>query len=534
MKLSNALKNYFVVNGNAEKEISGVVYDSRNVRSGFLFVAIKGENFDGHIFIEDAIRNGAVAVVYESGLQNAELENLRRSYKDITWIGVQDSRDALAAVSNMFYEEPSLKITIVGITGTNGKTTTSYLVKSIIEKTGVSAGLIGTINYMIKDISYDAPHTTPESPDFQALVKKMSDSGCGYLVTEVSSHALAQKRVDYTRFAAAVFTNLTQDHLDFHKTMENYFIAKSRLFTELLSSNGCAVINIDDPYGMRLVDMLKAQQDSKGNNKRIYTFAIKNQDADLTASDIKTTFNGTRLKIKFADWKSGQIIHDEISSPLLGEMNAYNILSAICVSLSLDLPLEAIKEGIASTGLVRGRFEKIDMGQKFLAVVDYAHTEDALERLLTTAGQLISKKGGKKIITVFGCGGNRDKGKRPKMGKIASNMSGLVIITSDNPRNEDPRQIIRDIERGIEGDNYVIIPDRSLAISMAVRMASAGDVVVVAGKGHEDYQEIKGVRQAFDDKKTLEEAIRQKISRYPSNRAVRSIEPNKDKGAIAC
>lgn len=533
MKLSDILKNDFAINGSMEKDISGVVYDSRNVKSGFLFVAIRGENFDGHDFIEDAIKKGAVAIVYEAGVQNAGLEQLKYNHQDITWIGVHDSRDALAAISNMFYDKPSQKITVIGITGTNGKTTTSYLIKSILEQSGASTGLIGTINYMIKNISYKATHTTPESPDFQSLIKKMSDSGCDYLVTEASSHALAQKRVDYTRFMAAVFTNLTQDHLDFHKTMEDYFMAKARLFTELLSSDGCAVINIDDSYGRRLVDILKAQQADTRNNKKIYTFAIKNQDADLTASDIKTTFNGTRFKIKFAKSISGQLIYDELFSPLLGEMNVYNILSAIGVSLSLNLPIDSIKKGIAATELVRGRFEKIDMGQKFLAIVDYAHTEDALERLLVTARQLLNKKGKKKIITVFGCGGNRDKGKRPKMGAIASQMSDLVIITSDNPRNEDPKQIIRDIEKGIKGDNYMIISDRSLAISMAVQMAATGDIVVVAGKGHEDYQEIKGIRHAFNDKKVLEEAIRQKISRYPSIKATK-IKEQKDKGSATC
>ncbi|WP_333653416.1 UDP-N-acetylmuramoyl-L-alanyl-D-glutamate--2,6-diaminopimelate ligase [Dissulfurispira sp.] len=530
MKIKDILMNEFEVTGDMEKSISGITYDSRKVKNGDVFVAIKGESFDGHDFIEDAIRKGAVAIVYEKGAigkgQEA-ISNFIKKYPDTVWVEVKDSRDALASISHNFYGRPSETASVIGITGTNGKTTTSYLMKSILEKWGKDVGLIGTITYLIKDRAYDAPHTTPEAPDFQALLREMVDKGCSHVVTEVSSHSLSQKRVDYTKFRVAVFTNLTRDHLDFHRTMEDYFMAKRRLFTELLTEDGTAVINLDDPYGERLVNDLKGQ--------KILTYAINNQNADVLASDIKTTFKGTSFKIRVKGQGSKVII-----SPLVGVTNVYNMLSSICAALSMDIPIKIIKEGIAMTGLVKGRFEKVDVGQDFLAVVDYAHTEDALERLLLTARQLLEayrfaekteemmkakrreysmpeklegneKRG--KIITVFGCGGNRDRGKRSKMGEIAARLSDFVIITSDNPRNESPRSIIRDIEKGMVGDNYIIIPDRDVAISMAVELASSGDIVLVAGKGHEDYQEIQGKRYNFSDRVVLENAIRRLISR---------------------
>ena len=542
IKVRDILKKGFVVSGDIERAISGVTYDSRNVKKGHLFVAVRGANFDGHGFIEAAITKGAAAIVYEKG--NEELSamsygmheervrpyaSLIMKYPEIVWIGTDDSRDAMASISNEFYGRPSEELDVIGITGTNGKTTTSYIIRSILRAWGKRTGLIGTINYIIDDDAYDAPHTTPESPDFQALLREISDKGCSHVIAEVSSHALSQKRADYTKFRSAVFTNLTRDHLDFHHTMEDYFSAKKRLFTELLSEEGTAVINIDDPYGERLATELRSRQSAPN----VITYAVKNQAADLSASDIKAAFRGLTFTLRHKG------IEEEIVSPLVGTINVYNILSAVGVSLSLNIPIEIIKEGIAMTGVVKGRFEKVDLGQDFLAVVDYAHTEDALERLLLTARQLLeayhfaartermmkvkrrqfsmpvqsekSEKG--KIITVFGCGGNRDRGKRVKMGEIAAKFSDFVIVTSDNPRNEDPKRIIREIEKGIVGDNYIVIPDRSVAISMAVELASSGDIVLVAGKGHEDYQEIQGVRHNFSDRIALENAIKRTISR---------------------
>jgi UDP-N-acetylmuramoyl-L-alanyl-D-glutamate--2,6-diaminopimelate ligase len=522
MKIKDILRDDFTVTGDIEREIFGIAYDSRSVKDGFLFFAVKGEKADGHDFIGDAIDKGAAAVVYD---KSRDISAYAKERPDIAWIGVPDCRDAMAFISHRFYRRPSEGLEVIGITGTNGKTTTSYLIKSVFEKWGKSAGLIGTISYLIKDKVYEAPHTTPESPDFQALLREMSDKGCSHVVAEVSSHALSQKRADYTKFRAAVFTNLTRDHLDFHPTMEDYFRAKERLFLELLAEDGIAIINCDDPSGERLI------ADLKFKNIKTITYAVNNKDADVRACDIKSAFKGTAFKVRAKDEEF------EISSPLVGITNVYNVLSAVCAALSLNIPIETIKEGIAMTGLVRGRFEKVDMGQDFLAVVDYAHTEDALERLLLTARQLLDayrfakkteelmrekreqfaaveracEKG--KIITVFGCGGNRDKGKRSRMGEIAAKLSDFVIVTSDNPRSEDPKGIIRDIEKGIAGDNYIIIPDRKVAISMAVELASSGDIVLVAGKGHEDYQEVGGVRHKFSDRSALEHAIKRTINR---------------------
>jgi UDP-N-acetylmuramoyl-L-alanyl-D-glutamate--2,6-diaminopimelate ligase len=504
LTLKDVLKYDCTLTGDDQKEITGITCNSRNVREGFIFVAIKGGTADGHNFIEAALSKGAAAVVCEKGYP--KLEGLISKFPAVSWIAVTDCRDALAAFSNTFYGCPSAEIGLIGITGTNGKTTTSYLIKAVLEKWGKGVGLIGTISYAIKDETFEAPHTTPEACDFQRLLREMADKGCGYAVAEVSSHAIVQKRTDCTQFKAAVFTNLTRDHLDFHGTMDEYFSAKTGLFLDLLCEDGTAVINFDDPYGKRLSTILKEQRPSV---KQI-TFAIFNQDADVAATDIRSTFRGTLFRIRTKDGLSGT----EFFSPLVGQTGIYNILSAVCAALPLNVPIDVIREGIAALDLVKGRFERVDLGQPFLAVVDYAHTDDALERLLSTSRQLLhdSRSGRKdavqgKIITVFGCGGNRDRGKRPKMGRIASVLSDFAIITSDNPRNEEPAIIIKDIEAGIDKDNYVVIPDRRTAIRLAVLLASPGDIVVAAGKGHEDYQDVGGVRYPFSDRKVVEEAI---------------------------
>ncbi len=531
-KISDVIDHDFEVIGDAGRDISGVVYDSRMVKGGELFVAVRGEKLDGGDFIEDAIKKGAVAVMYEhKGPLSADLYViLEKKYPEVTWIRVADIRDALACVADRFYGRPSGEIVVIGITGTNGKTTTSYIIRSILAQWGEEAGIIGTINYLIKDAVHEAPHTTPEAPDFQGLLREMREAGCGYVVSEVSSHALALKRADYTRFRVAVFTNLTRDHLDFHPTMEEYFKAKERLFTELLIEDGIAVVNIDDAHGIQLARILRSRKPSV----KVMTYALDNKEADVTAFDIETSFEGTSFKTRLGEAET------EIMSQMVGQINVYNMLAAFCAALALNVPVKVIKEGIAMAGLVKGRFEKVDMGQDFLAVVDYAHTEDALERLLMTARQLLEayrfvgktekimkekrrqfampkrqeqEKEKGKIITVLGCGGNRDKGKRSKMGEIASRLSDFVIITSDNPRNEDPKTIIKDIEKGIKGDSYIVIPDRNVAISMAVELASSGDIVLVAGKGHEEYQEIQGIRHSFSDRTALENAIRRTINR---------------------
>jgi UDP-N-acetylmuramoyl-L-alanyl-D-glutamate--2,6-diaminopimelate ligase len=360
---------------------------------------------------------------------------------------VRDGRKALACMANNFYERPSEDLILIGVTGTNGKTTTTYLLKSILEAWGKDVGLIGTIHYMIKDRPFPAPHTTPESLEFQGLLRDMVTTGCSHAVAEVSSHALAQKRVDGAVFHAAVFTNLTRDHLDFHKTMGDYFRAKVRLFTELLDRKGTAVINADDPYG----ESLAAHLSMVFPELEIMTFGI-GKKADLVAREMQFSSEGLRFTITFRDENY------EILSPLLGMPNIYNILSAAATAVSLGVPWQTVQSGISRTETVTGRFQQVEAGQQFLCIVDYAHTEDALERLILAARELAASMhlssqernshAGQRIITVFGCGGDRDQGKRPKMGEIATRLSDVVVITSDNPRSENPSEIIRQIEGG--------------------------------------------------------------------------------------
>ena len=476
------------ISGDTGMDIAGLSYDSRKVGNGHLFFALPGEHADGHSFIRKAVEKGAAAVVYERpGLYAGAKPGAM-----VTLIHVKDSRKAIAFASNNFFQRPSESLQVIGITGTNGKTTTTYLLKAILEEWGQKVGLIGTIQYMIKDAVYDAIHTTPEALEFQALLHEMLAANCGYVVTEVSSHALAQKRVDGTAFKGAVFTNLTRDHLDFHKTMEEYFEAKTRLFTELLDSSAASVINYDDPWGRKLAALLK------GERGEVCTYGME-PGSDLTAADIHDSFKGLRFSVTFHGRK-----YDFVSS-LMGQPNVYNILSAVGASLSLGVPWEVILEGIGKAGPATGRFQKIDAGQEFLAIVDFAHTQDALERLIHTARGLSSGR----IITVFGCGGDRDRGKRPVMGALATRLSDVVIITSDNPRSEDPEEIIKEIESGAVRKNYLVEPDRKEAIIKAVQMALGDDIVLIAGKGHETYQEIGEKRYAFNDREVLEEAIKQ-------------------------
>lgn len=499
MKLKMLIKDMEIENitGSANVDVMGVAYDSRKVKQGDVFIAMKGEKVDGHRFINDAFKQGAAAVVYEK-ISGSEL---KADSNKLTAVKVNDSRKALAYISNNFYGRPSDELAIIGVTGTNGKTTTTYLLKSILEAWGKEVGLIGTISYIVKDRHYDAPHTTPEAPEFQAMLSEMLLAGCSHVITEVSSHALAQRRVDYTNFDAAVFTNLTREHLDFHATMEDYFRAKERLFTEILLSEGASVINYDDVWGRKLIGDIRG---------KVFTYGLET-GADMAAVNIKDSFEGLAIDIKFKDKIHG------VKSPLVGMHNVYNILSAAGAAVSLNVPWDVIIDGIRKMSSVKGRFEKVDGGQDFLCIVDYAHTEDALERLIYTARELMKgghgawgmgHGAGNKIITVFGCGGNRDKGKRPVMGKIATSLSDYVVITSDNPRDEDQMEIIKEIESGASRRNYVIEPDRREAIRKAVKLAEAGDILLLAGKGHEDYQEIKGIRHKFSDREALEDAIR--------------------------
>ena len=484
MKIKELLAGIEVIaiTGSEDLQVSGISYDSRTVRPGQLFVALKGETADGHRFIRNALNNGAVAVIHEEALEGID------DRAAATFIRVHDTRRALSLAAQVWYHAPSRSMTIIGVTGTNGKTTTTYILKEILEAWGEKVGLIGTIQYMIGDEIYQATHTTPESLEFQKLLHDMLVAGCSHVVTEVSSHALSQKRVEGTVFRAGIFTNLTRDHLDFHGTMDNYFLSKQRFFSELLGKAATAVVNIDDPWGRKLAGSISAH---------VYTYGLES-GADLLATEINTSFEGLKFKIS----TRGRT-YDAVS-PLVGLPNVYNILAAAGAAAAVGVPWNVIMEGIGRSPAIRGRFEKVDAGQKFLAIVDYAHTEDALERLIYTARGLTKGK----IITVFGCGGDRDRGKRPRMGAIATRLSDFVIITSDNPRSEDPDEIIREIVSGATRRNYLAEPDRKEAIKRAVLMAEESDILLIAGKGHEEYQEIGGKRFPFNDREVVEASIR--------------------------
>lgn len=478
--------------GRLNKEVKGIAYDSRAVRDKFLFVAIRGFSTDGHIYIKDAISRGASVVVAEESVGLAHTGYLEG---DTTFIEVDNSREVLAILSSTFYKKPSENLPLVGITGTNGKTTTSYITKSILNAWGKKVGLLGTISYIIGNKIIPAIHTTPESLDLQRYLREMADENVQYVVLEVSSHAMSLKRIDGLTFKVAVFTNFSQDHLDFHGTMDEYFATKSRLFY-YLKENGYAVLNWDDQRVRSLTQTLKCN---------IITCGL-GEGAMLRAVDIINKTQNSRLKTQ--NWglsfkvqtPKGELF---ISSPLVGQNNVYNILMALGIAYALGIDKEAMIRGVREISPVEGRFERVDVGQRFLCIVDYAHTEDALRRLIEEA-RLVTKG---KVITLFGCGGDRDRSKRPRMGAVATGLSDFVIITSDNPRSEEPMQIINEIIRGIKKDNYMVLPDRTEAIEKAVRKAKDGDTVLLAGKGHEDYQEIKGVRHPFSDREVIKNAI---------------------------
>jgi len=473
--------------GNLNVSVHAITDDSRAVSADGLFVAARGERVDGHEFIPAAVRGGMVALVSQQPVSGVSLPFVR----------VDDSRKALGLLGSRFYGDPSSHIRVIGVTGTNGKTTTTYVCKALLETLGHPVGLIGTVVYQIGERTMPATHTTPGSLELQQLLAKMVAGGCTTAVMEVSSHALAQDRTSGCEFDVAVFSNLTQDHLDFHKTMEEYFRAKLRLFTGLkkgLKTNKRAIINIDDSYGNRIVERSPVP---------VWTYAI-NAKADLRAEAVRLSLRGTNFT---AATPVGSF---PIESQLVGEHNVYNLLAAVGVALHEGATPAQIREAVAKIMNVPGRFERVIAGQPFTVAVDYAHTEDALVRLLTAAQAL--KTG--RIITVFGCGGDRDRGKRPKMGEAAVRYSDVVILTSDNPRTEDPLSILEQVEVGvIEGlrqrphVRYRKVPDRREAIEEAVREARTADMVLIAGKGHEDYQIIGTRKVHFDDREVARDAI---------------------------
>jgi len=473
--------------GNHSVEVQGIAYDSRQVRPGFLFICVKGFRADGHDYVKHAVKQGAVAVVVE---REAEL------LTGIAWALVPDTRRALALLSVRFFNNPSTHLKMIGVTGTNGKTTTTSLIAAILNAAGQKVGLIGTICNRIGDRVLPVKHTTPESTDLQQLLDEMVRDGVESCVMEVSSHALALNRVDGCEFDVSVFTNLTQDHLDFHRNMEEYLEAKLRLFSELTVPGKkrkvkYGIINADDEAAGRFVAAASGP---------VYTFGVKNQ-ADVLATDIDVNARGVSFTT-VSKW--GRC---SLSLKLTGLFNVYNALSAFTAAAALEVPVGIIKDALENVQGVPGRFERIDAGQDFTVIVDYAHTPDGLENILKTARQIARGR----LITVYGCGGDRDRSKRPIMGGIATKYSDFQIITSDNPRTEDPVKIIRDIEEGVRplaGERkYTVEQDRREAIRLAVSMASKGDVVVIAGKGHEDYQIIGMEKFPFDDRRVAAAAL---------------------------
>jgi len=470
--------------GRLDIPCSGVTHDSREVTPGKLFVALRGLMSDGAAYAAQAIAAGASAVVAETAAP---------SVVTVPWILVEDARAALAALADAFFGHPSREMQVVGVTGTNGKTTTGYLVRSIFEAAGMSCGLLGTVSYQIGGRAIEATRTTSEAPAVQELMREMVTAGCVACAMEVSSHALALHRVDRVRFAAGVFTNLTRDHLDFHGDMEKYFAAKRQLF-EMLPDGAPSVVNVDDPRGQVLAETAA----------RPVTYAI-NRNADVVPGPLNFSLDGLRFE---ARTPRGTV---RIESPLLGRPNAYNILAAVAVTAALDLPLDRIEEGVRNLAGVPGRFQVASTtADDVTVIVDYAHTDDALRNLLETARPMARRR----LITVFGAGGDRDRTKRPLMGMVAARLSDVVVITSDNPRSEDPARIIEEVKRGSEAEvrasnaELITIVDRQAAIFAAVQQAQAGDVVLIAGKGHETYQEVGGQRFSFDDVAVAREALR--------------------------
>jgi UDP-N-acetylmuramoyl-L-alanyl-D-glutamate--2,6-diaminopimelate ligase len=462
-------------------EITGLAYDNRLVSHGTLFFCVPGFTRDGHEFAPEAIARGAAALVVE------RLLNL-----GVPEIQVPSVRAAMAPAAAAFYGDPTARLETIGVTGTNGKTTTAFLVRALLEADKRQTGLLGTVKSVIGGSERPVERTTPEAIDLQRTFREMLDGGDVACAMEVSSHALDLHRADAIHYAAAIFTNLTQDHLDFHGTMEEYFLAKRRLFAE--SSPRHAVINLDDQYGARLAQEIP----------NAVTFAV-DRGATYRASDVATDLTGSRFTVHGPDGVT------ELRSPLPGLFNVYNVLGALAAVRTLGVPIDVAAAAIETAGTVPGRFEPVDAGQEFAVLVDYAHTPDSLENVLRAARGLVSETGGARVHVVFGCGGDRDRGKRPLMGEIAVRLADRVIVTSDNPRSEDPEAIIEEILVGA-GPHAEHDADRRAAIQTAIAGARPGDVVVIAGKGHEQGQEFEGGRKIpFDDitiaRETLEAVL---------------------------
>lgn len=489
MNFQQILDGAEVLSQSGNPSVTGVEYDSRQVKPGDVFVAMRGESSDGNKFIDKAIAAGAAAVVTDSGSE--------RPREGVGWAQVPHGRRALARLSANFYKRPGERLSVIGVTGTNGKSTTAFLVEAILSAAGRKSALIGTIEYHVAGKILPAPHTTPEALELNRIFNEALGHGATDAVMEVSSHALAQQRVFGIPFNVAIFTNLTRDHLDYHHTMEEYFASKRILF------EGCgteppqnAVLNIDDEYGQKLVQVSRQQRST------VLTYGWSK--GDFHAEKIEITPRGTRFDLITPKEKV------PLFSPLIGKVNVYNILSAAAAAYARQCTTEDIAKGIASLTRVPGRFERVDCGQPFTVVVDYAHTDDALRNLTSLAREFVQQAGQKgHVITVFGCGGDRDRAKRPLMGEAAGRGSDFVALTSDNPRSEDPLAVINDALVGLQrsGAKYKIEPDRRTAIALAIREAGPGDIVLIAGKGHEKVQISRNGVIPFDDVEVAREAL---------------------------
>ncbi|NGT47610.1 UDP-N-acetylmuramoyl-L-alanyl-D-glutamate--2,6-diaminopimelate ligase [Clostridium perfringens] len=477
MILKSLLKglDYEVIKGNEESKVQNIRYDNRKIEQGDAFVCVKGFKVDGHSFIGDAIKKGAKTLIVQEDVSAQE---------DITIIKVRDTRKALAIMSSNYFGNPKDKLKIIGITGTNGKTTSAFIIKSILEKAGFMTGLIGTIANYIGNKKVDAVRTTPESYELHELFKNMVDAGVEYCVMEVSSHSLELDRVYGIQFEEGIFTNLTRDHLDFHKTFENYYNAKFKLFER----SNHSIINLDDPYGANIVKDIE----ERGVKTKVSTFSIE-KESDFKAFEIKSHSNGSEFKVNLESI-------EEFSINIPGEYNIYNSLGCIICAYNLNIPMDKIKEGLSDV-VIPGRCELVakEKNLPYSIIIDYAHTPDGLENILSTVKAFTKNR----MISVFGCGGDRDKVKRPQMGKIGCELSNIAIITSDNPRSEEPMDIINDIVKPLNYDNFVIEVNRKEAIRKAMNMALEGDVIVIAGKGHETYQILKDETIHFDEREVV-------------------------------
>lgn len=477
MKLSELIKAIQPVQviGNAEKEITGVAIDSRSVETGNLFMAMRGTQTDGHAYIPAAIGKGATAILCETAPEELD--------ENITYLVVKDSESATGKAATTFFGNPTSKMELVGVTGTNGKTTIATLLYNTFRYFGYKVGLISTVCNYIDDQPVPTEHTTPDPVTLNRLLGEMADAGCKYAFMEVSSHSIAQKRISGLKFAGGIFTNLTRDHLDYHKTVENYLKAKKKFFDDL-PKNAFSLTNLDDKNGLVMTQNTRSQ---------VYTYSLRSL-SDFKGKVLESHFEGMLLDFN----------NHELAVPFIGKFNASNLLAVFGAAVLLGKKEEDVLVALSTLRPVAGRFDAIRSPQGFTAIVDYAHTPDALVNVLNAIHDVLEGRG--KVITVVGAGGNRDKGKRPIMAKESARFSDRVIITSDNPRFENPQDIIRDMLAGLDKDDLqktISITDRREAIKTACMLAQPGDVILVAGKGHEDYQEIKGVKHHFDDREEL-------------------------------